>query len=144
MSAPTPDEFLSAYPPDMRDIADGLRSIVRDTLPQAVEAVRPGWRLIGYDVPFGRRRTYIAFVAPEPEHVHLGFQNGVLMDDPGRLLQGGFLRRVQFLTFRRIAELEPDVLGQLLREAVRVSTLGRAQRLALLLDRDEPDMLRPA
>jgi hypothetical protein len=43
--------------------------------------VQPGWRLIGYDLPVGNRLRYFAFVAPEPIHVHLGFEHGTWMAD---------------------------------------------------------------
>ena len=59
-----PDLFLSGYSPEIRDLADRLRSVVHEAVPEAIERVRTGWRLIGYDVPAGRRTRYFAFVAP--------------------------------------------------------------------------------
>jgi hypothetical protein len=140
----SPEELLAPYSPIRRATAEHLRGLVRSTLPDAVEAVRPGWRLIGYDVPVGRRTRYVAFVWPEPEHVHLGFEHGVVMDDPEGILQGHDLRRVRFVTLSRPDELPDDLLARLLREAVRVATMSRAERMALLFDRDvervrEPD-----
>ena len=79
-----PDLFLSGYSPEIRDLAERLRGVVHEAVPEAIERVRTGWRLIGYDVPAGRRTRYFAFVAPEPKHVHLGFEYGVWMTDPGR------------------------------------------------------------
>jgi hypothetical protein len=75
--------------------------VVRQAVPEAVERVRTGWRLIGYDVPVGRRTRYFAFVAPEPEHVHLGFEHGIWMADPDGLLLGAHLdlRKVRFVTY---------------------------------------------
>ena len=80
MAAPEPippELFLSGYSADIREIAERLRGVVREAVPESIERVRTGWRLIGYDVPVGRRTRYFAFVAPEPEHVHLGFEYGV-------------------------------------------------------------------
>src|SRR2546428_13659061 len=69
--------LLAAYPEPMRDIAESLRGIVRRAVPDAIERVRQGWRLIGYDVARGRgRSTYFWYVAPEPGHGHLGFEYG--------------------------------------------------------------------
>jgi hypothetical protein len=80
---PIPVElFLSAYPEPMQAIAQRLRAVVRRATPDAVEAVRAGWHLIGYDLPVGRRTTYFCYIAPEPAHVHLGFEYGTFMDDP--------------------------------------------------------------
>jgi hypothetical protein len=108
-------------------------------VPDAVEAVRPGWHLIGYDVPNGRRTAYFAFVWPEHEHVHLGFEHGVLMTDPDGILGGRDLKRVRFVTLSRPGQIPDAVLEDLVREAARIALLGRAGRTAMLLDRDADD-----
>jgi hypothetical protein len=132
----TPEELLAPYAPIRRETAEALRALVRRTVPAAIEAVRPGWRLIGYDVPAGRRTRYFAFVWPEPEHVHLGFEHGVFMDDPHGLLQGTDLRRVRFLTLARPGALPDRAVAGLIREAAHVAAMDRSERFARLLDRD--------
>lgn len=138
VSTPPPEVFLESYPGPMRDIAHRLRAIVRRAMPGAREGVRTGWRLIGYDQPTERgRKAYFAFVLPEVEHVHLGFEYGVFMDDPDRLLEGaGITRQVRWLTFRPGDAIEELVLVGLIREAARVALLTRAERLARVLDRE--------
>ena len=107
-------------------------------MPEAIEAVRPGWHLIGYDVPNGKRTAYFAYVAPEPTHVHLGFEHGVLMADPDRRLQGaGVTRQVRWLTFRGPEDIDEAAIAPLIHEAVRVARMGRAGRLAAALDRED-------
>ena len=99
---PTPPEiFLSDYSPEIQAVANALRGAVMTAVPDAIERVRIGWRLIGYDVPAGRRTRYFAFVAPEAGHVHLGFEYGIWMSDPQRLLHGAELklRKVRYFTF---------------------------------------------
>lgn len=114
-----PDLFLSAYPPSIRDVAERLRAIVSEAVPEAIERVRTGWRLIGYDVPHGRRTRYFAFVAPEPEHVHLGFEYGVWMADPDGILRGAHLRlkKVRFVTYEPGDSIPADTLVAYTREA---------------------------
>jgi hypothetical protein len=132
-----PEALLDAFPEPMRDIADRLRRIVRRAVPDSIEAVRPGWRLIGYDVAAGRRSAYFAYVAPERGHVHLGFEHGVLMDDPAGLLIGrGVTRRVRWLTFVPGDELDAAALEALVREAARVALMTRSERFARLLERE--------
>ena len=93
--------------------------------------------MIGYDVPVGRSTRLFAFVWPEPEHVHLGFQHGVLMDDPDGLLQGaGVTKRVRWLTLLTIDEIPPTA-AELLREAARLAAMTRSERLVRLMDREE-------
>ena len=139
-----PEAFLESYPVAIRLAAERLRAIVRRTVPDVVERVRPGWRLIGYDVPVGRRLRYFAYIAPEPVHVHLGFEYGVWMRDPERLLEGAHLplRKVRYLTFAPGQAIPREVVAGLTREAVRVAALSPRGRMSLALD-DEWDPGRP-
>lgn len=113
------DLFLSGCAPEIRDIAGRLRAVVAEAVPEAIERVRTGWRLIGYDVPVGRGTRYFAFVAPEPKHVHLGFEVGTLMTDPDRLLQGAHLdlKKVRFVTYEPGDPIPTDALVRYTREA---------------------------
>jgi hypothetical protein len=127
------DAFLAQYPRDIRRTADLLRSVVRRAIPDAIERVRPGWRLIGYYIPLGRRTAYFAYVAPEPEHVHLGFEYGAWIADPDDLLEGAHLRlrRVRFVTYRAGDQLPTGRLVRLTREAARLAALPAGAREAL-------------
>ena len=133
-----PEVFLAGYPDMIGEPAETLRAIVRRAVPEAIERVRPGWRLIGYDLPLGRRTAYFAYIALEPIHVHLGFEHGILMADPHRLLEGAHLglRRVRFLTFRPGDAIPEAASIDLVREAARVAALPHDLRLALAHDRD--------
>jgi hypothetical protein len=133
-----PEAFLARYPEPTQVIAETLRDLVRQTVPEAAERVRLGWRLIGYDLPVGRRSVFFAYVAPEPQHVHLGFQVGTWMADPQRLMKGAHLRlkKVRYVTFVPGQPIPEEGLVELIREAVRVATLSREDRLALELDSD--------
>ena len=137
-----PEAFLAGYPDGIRDAAEILRAIVRRAVPDAIERVRSGWRLIGYEVPVGRRSRYFAYIAPEPIHVHLGFEHGAWMTDPDGLLEGAHLglKQVRYTTFVAGQPIPVAALEVLTREAARVSLLSRAERLALAFDREwEPD-----
>jgi len=125
-----PELFLSGFPTEIRDIAERLRSVVHEAVPDAIERVRTGWRLIGYDVPVGRRTRYFAFVAPEPEHVHLGFEFGAWMTDPDDLLQGAHLhlRKVRFVTYVPGDPIPTEALVRYTREAVALAALRPSGR----------------
>jgi hypothetical protein len=128
--------FLAGYPEPIVEIADRLRAVVRRATPDAIERIRSGWALIGYDLPIGRRKRYFAFIAPERKHIHLGFEYGVWMSDPERILEGAHLklRKVRFLTFEPGEPVLQDTLVALTREAARVAALSQAERFAALLD----------
>ena len=129
MAKPEPipaDLFLSAYPPEIRDLSERLRGVVREAVPEAVERVRTGWRLIGYDVPIGRRTRYFAFVAPEPKHVHLGFEYGIWMADPDGILRGAHLdlKKVRYVTYEPGDVIAVEVLVAYTREAADLASMG--------------------
>lgn len=123
-----PELFLAGYPPGIQAVAERLCAVVGRAVPDAIERVRTGWRLIGYEVPVGKRSRYFAFVAPENEHVHLGFEYGVWMTDPDNLLLGAHLklRKVRFVTYEP-GDLIPELtLVEYTREAARLATMSRA------------------
>jgi hypothetical protein len=119
-----PDLFLSGYPDEIRQLSERLRGIVNEAVPEAIERVRTGWRLIGYDFPIGRRTRYFAFVAPEPKHVHLGFEYGIWMTDADRLLQGAHLdlKRYRFVTYEPGDPIPVESLVRYTREAADLAT----------------------
>jgi hypothetical protein len=132
--------FLEGYPDSIAEIAHRLRAVVRRATPTAVERIRSGWALIGYDLPIGRGKRYFAFIAPERKHIHLGFEYGAWMSDPERILEGAHLKlkKVRFVTFAPDDTLPEDTLVTLVREAAMVASWSRAERLAALLDDERP------
>jgi hypothetical protein len=132
------EALLADYPASIREAADTLRRLVHSAVPGAAERVRPGWRLIGYDVPVGRRLRYFAYVAPEPGHIHLGFEYGAWMADPARMLEGAHLRlrKVRYLTFQPGQEIPSPAVLDLIREAARLAVMSRLERMSVVLDRD--------
>lgn len=134
------DALLESYPAPIREAAERLRAIVSATVPDAIERVRWGWRIIGYDVRVGNRTRYFAWIGPEPKHIHIGFQQGVLMTDPDRRLEGAHLRlkTVRYLTFTSVDQIDDREVIAFVREAVRLASLFRAERLALASDGWEP------
>lgn len=117
-----PAEFpLDTFPTAIRDTGLSLRALV----PGSVETVRTGWRWIAYSLPDGRRVRNFAWIGPERQHIHLGFEHGTLLADPEHLLQGAQerLKKFRYLTFE--PEIDID-------EAILVDYLERAAELAVL------------
>jgi hypothetical protein len=131
-----PEALLADYPEPLAGIAQQLRVIVRTAVPEAIEAVRPGWRLIGYDLPVGRRTTFFAWIWPEPGHVHLGFPQGILMADPTRLSGAGVTKRARWLTFVAGDLIAADVCANFVQEAARIAGLSRSERAAIAADQE--------
>lgn len=137
-----PEAILAVAPPSLQRLAHELRDVVRATFPDVLERVRPGWHLIGYDLPVeGRRKpVYFAYIAAEPIHVHLGFEHGWAMRDPHGLLRGtGVTKQVRWLTFEPGDTIDREAAGDLLREAARVALMTRGERALQAMDRDLAD-----
>ena len=134
MSLP-PEALLAGYPEPIIDLAEGLRALVRTTLPDAIESVRTGWRILGYDLPIGRRTAFFAWIMPQAEHVHLGFPQGVLLDDPAGLLDGaGETKRARWLTLAPGADVPASLYAAYLSDAARIARLSPSEREAIRYD----------
>jgi hypothetical protein len=121
------EAFLDGFSPAHREIAERLRSIVLEAVPDATERVRVGWRLIGYDLPVGRRSVFFAWVFPEKEHVHLGFPAGVVIDDPNGVMSGaGITKRARWLTWKTGDPIDEKLATELVLAAEAVARLPRA------------------
>ncbi len=119
--------LLEGYAPPLLEIAERLRELVKEAAPEATERVRPGWRLIGYDLPIRRNGVFFAWIWPEGVHVHLGFPNGDLMDDPGGVLDGARIaKRARWLTYEAGSTIDEAQVATLVLEAVRVAMVPRS------------------
>ena len=130
-------DFLAEYPAPIAAQAQRLRRAVHEAVPNAVERIRPGWRLIGFDLPITRRGIYFAWVWPEPEHIHVGWQVGTLMADPLGLLRGAHLRlkKVRYLTYGPRDRIERRVVIEFTGDAARIAAMSRGERQLLALAR---------
>ena len=73
-------------------------------------------------------------IFPERVHVHLGFVQGVLIDDrDGRLEGRGEAKNARWLTWQPGEPIDAAEVEALVREAVRVTTLPREERFALAM-----------
>ena len=124
-----PEALLADYPPSHSIIAEQLRRMVTDAVPEAVERVRTGWRLIGYDLPVKRRGVFFAWIWLEPEHVHLGFPRGVDMDDPRGVLRGaGITKLARWLTYQPGDPVDAALATEQVLEAARIAQIPRSVR----------------
>jgi hypothetical protein len=139
MPAPTPDQFLIGFPPPMRDLANRLRDLVKQTLPDSTEQVKVGWKLIGWYVPGKTKPIYAGFIIPHSDHVTLGFEYGVLLDAPSELLKGGNekLKRVRYLPLKSAKEIRTKLFKGLIAQAAEAALLPNFLRSQLLIRSEE-------
>jgi hypothetical protein len=80
-----PEEILAGHSPAVRELAEGLRRLIKEAVPEASEAAYPVWHAIGYRHPTS---GYFCGIFPQADSVDLAFEYGVLLPDPGGLLIG--------------------------------------------------------
>lgn len=117
---PTPDEFLSTFPPEIQKLANELRTLVKETIPNVKEAVYTGWKLIGYRVRKGKHEAYFCFIAPFENRIMLGFEYGIQLFDPTLRLEGEGTQ-VRYLTVREQEDIEPEVFRAFIAEAAQIA-----------------------
>jgi hypothetical protein len=127
------DVFFDRYPAPIRETGLRLRELIRIAVPDSVEGVRSGWSWIGYGLPDRRAKRTFAWIGPERKHIHLGFQNGVLLADPERLLHGAEerLKQFRYFTFEPKIDLDDEVILDYLRRSADLALLPTAARRAL-------------
>jgi len=130
------EEFLAPYPTEIQDLAAELRRIIGETISSLQEKVYPGWQLIGYRQGIGRKSRYFAFLAPFSDHIQLGFEWGILMVDPQKLLSGNG-KQVRQMAFKTAEELNEQVIKTYLREACRIAHLTKDEKTSLFMVREE-------
>ncbi len=123
------EEFLNYLPAGERAIVDRLRAIVLETVPEADER-------LSYNVPYFRRHADVCFIWPgsvgwagkTKAGVQLGFTQGVNMHDPHGYLDRGGRKQVCMRVYLDAGDVDPDVVRELLVEAVRVDEEREATR----------------
>lgn len=134
MDEPQPVDFLlDAYPDAIRASAHALRDLIFGAVPGTVETVRPGWRWVAYSLPDARRVRNFAWIGPERHHIHLGFEHGVLLEDPDRLLHGSEerLKQFRYFTFEPAIDMDEAIVADYVRRAADLAVLPASARRGL-------------
>ncbi len=123
----TPEDILAEHTPEVRALAELLRQLIRETIPEATEAAYPVWHGIGYRHP---ETGYFCAIFPFQDEVKLGFEYSVLLPDPTGLLHGDG-RQVRYIHIRGQKDIRVRPLKALLRAAANLPG-DRATKLALI------------
>jgi hypothetical protein len=112
----TPDELLEGHDPEVRALANRLRTLVLTVMPGSAEQAYAGWKLIGYR----HAGAYFCFVAPKRDVVQLGFEYGVDLEDPAGLLRGKGTQ-VRHVEVRSSSDIDVRRLTPLIRQAAALA-----------------------
>ncbi len=113
------EDFLSAFSPELRNIALQLRELVLEMAPDAIEQIDTSAHLLGY----GYAKTYahlICVIILYGDYVNLGFPRGVDLDDPEGLLEGTG-KKARHVKIRSEEQIDSPDLLQLLQESIDIT-----------------------
>jgi hypothetical protein len=113
--------LLAEHTPQVAAAAAWLREVVLGALPDAHEVVYRGWHGLGYHHPAA---GYVCAVFPRADDVLLGFEHGVLLDDPHGLLSGEG-RTVRYVRVEAAGDPPAERLVELIDAAVLVGAPRR-------------------
>ena len=118
----SPDELFYGFPEPVPTVCWRLRDLVFEIAPDAVEAVRPRGKHLGFDLA-----GYFCSVAPQPEGARIVFEFGIELPDPDQRLEGSGAQ-VRWLSYRRVEDIDEDLVRGFLRAAVRVDSARASAR----------------
>ena len=127
------EDILAGHSPEVRLLAESLRRIIREVVPEASEAGHPVWHSINYRHPRG---GYFCGIFPHEERVDLAFEYGVLLPDPQGVLEGEG-RQVRYFRVHQQSDIREEALRQLIQAAIDLPE-GRDVKLALIRTRAKP------
>jgi hypothetical protein len=109
-----PEDILDDHTDEVRALTEQLRSLIKETIPEATERAYPGWHGIGYRHP---EAGFFAAIFPRADDVKLGFEHGADLPDPDGLLTGEG-KRVRYVVVRRPGDIRSRAIGSLLIAAI--------------------------
>lgn len=110
----TPEHILTGHIPEVGELSEALRSLVRAAAPEASERAYPSWHGIGYRHP---QSGYFCAIFPQQDYVKLGFEFGVLLPDPEGLLEG-VGKQVRYVIIRQMADIQTEAIQRLIHAAL--------------------------
>ena len=110
-------DALARSNPHMRKLAAAVRTMIAEECPKAFEVPWPRLKVIGYGVGPKKSTEHFCYIAPHEEHVNLGFNYGLLLPDPERLMEGGG-KKFRHVKIRNLKDVERPGLRKLLQAAI--------------------------
>ena len=112
---PTVDEFVETKVlPELRPIVAALRTLMKETAPQAKE-------VISYGIPMYVTAKPIAWINPSKTGVTLGFREGVRFEDKFHLLRGDG-KHAMHVRMNNPADVNAGALKYYIKQAVELDT----------------------
>jgi len=106
--------ILKDHAPDIVEMVEVVRGLVKTTAPELHEEVKSGWGALLY-----RGNGMVCAITPRKTHIHLTFYKGTQLTDPEELLTGSGeeLRHIEIYS---MADIQQESFASLIREALHI------------------------
>ena len=117
--------ILAGATPEVQDLAQAVRRLVYDVLPQTVEVIWPKQGSVGWGTGPKKFTEQFAYLMPYKKHVTLGFYYGGELLDPAGLLpatggrQASGRLAMRSMKITNLDQVREPALRALLQEAVQ-------------------------
>lgn len=117
---------LAKHPPAIAEIANRVRFIVKEIIPEREERPYAGWHAIGFVHP---QAGYFCGIFPTDDEVTIVFEHGRALSDPKGILQGDY-KQIRIIPIHKQAELAEieSPFRALLLESIDVGRALRAKK----------------
>ena len=122
-----PEDILRDHPVEIRTLAEKLRKLIRETMPEAKESGHPFWHSLNYRHPSA---GYVCGLFPRNEYIDLVFEFGILLPDPQNVLEGEG-KQVRYLRVTKDTQIPEKEIKQLIQDALALPE-NRAIKLDLI------------
>jgi hypothetical protein len=111
------DQIIEGCDPAIAAIASELKARIAAMHGDHVEIVWPRMRIASYGIGPKKMSEHYAYIAPQTEHVNLGFYHGAVLKDPTGLLEGAG-KNLRHIKIRSLSEVSKKELGDLLKASL--------------------------
>jgi len=112
------DDALARSNPQTKKLANALRTLISTVYPKVVEVPWPRLQVIGYGVGPKKSTEHFCYIGLYGEHINLGFNYGMDLPDPDKLLEGAG-KKFRHVKIRNIEDVKRSTLRKLLQDAIK-------------------------
>jgi hypothetical protein len=110
------DTVLRPHTDEVKEIARGVRALLFERMPSAVEWIDTGNGLGAYGTE--KKMSALLFaIIPHKAHVNLQFADGIDLDDPDGLMEGTG-KRIRHIKFRSLEDVDRSAARRLIDQQV--------------------------
>lgn len=111
------DQIIEGCDPAIAAIASALKARITAMHRDHIEIVWPRLRIASFGIGPKKMSEHYAYIAPQTEHVNLGFYHGAKLNDPAGLLEGAG-KSLRHIKIRSRAEVSAKAVGELLKASL--------------------------